>query len=274
MNPHKSMNIKKNVNIEIDYQNKILWLEIGSYDELYYSYETICNFHDSLENIKNVIETEKLTHVFFKSPNKKVWSMGGDLEMFLNCINNNDVNQLKDYAYKCVKSVHEINNGFRTNAIVVAVVEGNAFGGGFECALSTHYIIAEEHVKFSFPESLFGTFPGMGAYSFLTRKVGFFKAEEMINSSQKWDTSEMYNLSLINHIAKTQNGIKEALELKSKNAFIRKNQFETVCSNLKVDELLEIVDIWIHQVMSLGTDKIDFMRKLIDAQKKRVLPLD
>jgi len=31
------MNIKKNVNIEIDYQNKILWLEIGSYDELYYS---------------------------------------------------------------------------------------------------------------------------------------------------------------------------------------------------------------------------------------------
>jgi hypothetical protein len=84
----------------------------------------------------------------------------------------------------------------------------------------------------------------------------------------------MYNLNLINHIAKTQNGIKEALELKSKNAFIRKNQFETVCSNLKVDELLEIVDIWIHQVMSLGTDKIDFMRKLIDAQKKRVLPLD
>jgi DSF synthase len=268
------MNIKKNVNIEIDYQNKILWLEIGSCDELYYSYETICNFYDSLENIKNIIETEKLTHVFFKSPNKKVWSMGGDLEMFLNCINNNDVNQLRDYAYKCVKSVHEINNGFRTNAIVVSVIEGNAFGGGFECALSTHYIVAEENVKFSFPESLFGTFPGMGAYSFLTRKVGFFKAEEMINSSQKWDTSEMYNLNLINHIAKTQNGIKEALELKSKNAFIRKNQFETVCSNLKVDELLEIVDIWIHQVMSLGTDKIEFMRKLIDAQKKRVLPLD
>ena len=117
------MNIKKNVNIEIDYQNKILWLEIGSYDELYYSYETICNFHDSLEDIKNVIESEKLTHVFFKSPNKKVWSMGGDLEMFLNCINNNDVSQLKDYAYKCVKSVHEISNGFRTNAIVVAVVD-------------------------------------------------------------------------------------------------------------------------------------------------------
>lgn len=268
------MQIKKNINIRIDYQNKILWIEIGSDEELFYSYETICNFHDSLDGIKNAIETEKLTHVFFKSSNKKVWSMGGDLVMFLNCIKDNDVDRLRDYAYKCVKIVCEINNGFRTNAVVVSIIEGNAFGGGLECALSTHYIIAEEHVKFSFPETLFGTFPGMGAFSILTRKIGFFKAQEMINSSQKWGTSEMFNLNLINHIAKTQNAIKEALELKTKNIFTRKNQFETICSSLKVDELIEIVDIWIHQVMSLDTDKIEFMKKLIDAQKKRVLTLN
>lgn len=263
------MEIKKNVNIEIDHQNKLLWLEIGSNDELHYSYETICNIYDSLDSIKKIIESEKLTHVFIKSPNKKVWNMGGDLKMFLDCINSNDILQLKDYAYKCVKSVHDINNGFRTNATVVSIIQGNAFGGGFECALSTHYIVAEEHVKFSFPESLFGTFPGMGAYSFLTRKVGFFKAHEMINSSKKWDTHELYNLKLITHVAKTQNGIAEALDLKSKNIFAPQNQFEKVCSNLNVIELIEIVDIWIDQVMSLDNKKIEFMRKLIEAQKKK-----
>lgn len=265
------MEIKKNVNIKHDYKNEILWIEIGSDDELFYSYETICNFYDSLDSIKNVIETKKLTHVFFKSSNKKVWSMGGDLEMFLNCIKNNDVHQLRDYAYKCVKIVCDINNGFRSNAIVVSILQGNAFGGGFECALSTHYILAEEHVKFSFPESLFGTFPGMGAYSLLTRKVGFFKAHEMINSSKKWDAHELFNLKLVTHIAKTQKGIADAIDLKAKNIFTSKNQFETVCSNLKVDELREIVDIWINQVMSLDTNKIEFMRKLIDAQKKRAV---
>ncbi len=268
------MEIKKNVNIELDKTNKILWLEIGSDQELHYSYETICNIYDSLDSIKKVIESEKLTHVFIKSSNKKVWNMGGDLKMFLNCIRNNDIHQLRDYAYKCVKTVHDINNGFRTNATVVSIIQGNAFGGGFECALSTHYIVAEEHVKFSFPESLFGTFPGMGAYSFLTRKVGFFKAHEMINSSKKWDAKELYHLKLISYITKTQDGISEALDLKSKNLFTPKNQFEKVCSNLNVMELITIVDIWIDQVMSLDTNKIEFMKKLIDAQKKRGLTVN
>ena len=54
----------------------------------------------------------------------------------------------------------------------VALLEGDALGGGFECALSCDVVIAEKHVKAGFPEVLFNMFPGMGGMSFLARRVG------------------------------------------------------------------------------------------------------
>lgn len=264
------MELKKNINIEVDSINQILWLEIGTNYELHYSYETICNFYDSLEIIKRVIQNENLLYVLMKSSNKKVWSMGGDIELFLKCIKNKEINQLKDYAYKCVKGVHSINNNFQTDAVTACILEGNAFGGGFECALSANYIIAEEQVAFSFPETLFGTFPGMGGYSLLTRKLGFDKAEEMINSGQKWSTSEMHNLGLVSHVAETGKGIAMTLNLISQGMLMGKNEFSKTCTTPSINELIDIVDQWIDQVMNLRSSKLDFMQKIVDAQKKLV----
>ena len=51
-------------------------------------------------------------------------------------------------------------------------MQGECLGGGFEAALSSDLIIAERRSRFGFPEILFNLFPGMGAYSFLDRKVG------------------------------------------------------------------------------------------------------
>ena len=54
----------------------------------------------------------------------------------------------------------------------IALLEGDALGGGFESALSCDVVIAEKHVKAGFPEVLFNMFPGMGGLSFLSRRVG------------------------------------------------------------------------------------------------------
>ena len=51
-------------------------------------------------------------------------------------------------------------------------MQGECLGGGFEAALSSDVIVAEKSARFGFPEILFNLFPGMGAYSFLERKIG------------------------------------------------------------------------------------------------------
>jgi DSF synthase len=45
----------------------------------------------------------------------------------------------------------------------IALVQGDALGGGFETALSSNVLIAERSAKLGFPEILFNLFPGMGA---------------------------------------------------------------------------------------------------------------
>ena len=57
--------------------------------------------------------------------------------------------------------------------LTVALIQGDAVGGGFEAMLTDDIVIAEQGAKFGLPEILFNLFPGMGGYSFLRRKVAW-----------------------------------------------------------------------------------------------------
>ena len=205
----------KHINIEVD--KNILWLKIGIAAELHYSYKTICDFNAVLGVIEHTIKKENIAHVIMVSSNDQVWNMGGDLAMFCHCIQTGNRALLQDYAYKCVEGVHAISTGFSSDAIVSAVVQGNAFGGGFECALACRYIIAEEQACFSFPEILFGTFPGMGAYSLLTRKLGFNKAAAMISSAEKWTAAHLYEYGLVQQVCNRGMGVATVLQKIARN---------------------------------------------------------
>lgn len=67
---------------------------------------------------------------------------------------------------------------FDTDLTTVSLIQGDALGGGFEASLSSNLIIAERGVKMGLPEVIFNLFPGMGAYSILSRKVGAATAEK------------------------------------------------------------------------------------------------
>ena len=66
--------------------------------------------------------------------------------------------------------------------------------------LSFNVIIAERGAKFGFPETLFGLFPGMGAYSLVSRRIGAALAEEMMLSGRCYSAEEMKEIGLV-HIA-------------------------------------------------------------------------
>jgi len=111
-----------------------------------------------------------LRHVVIAS-DAPAFNLGGDLELFARLIRENNREQLLAYARRCVDGVHHIHSGLGGDVRTIALVQGDALGGGMELALSCHTIVAEEGCSMGLPEVLFGLFPGMGAYSFLCKRV-------------------------------------------------------------------------------------------------------
>ena len=112
------------------------------------------------------------------------------------------------YAEMCVDDLFPWNRNFDLPVTTISLVQGTALGGGFEAALASSIVIAEESCKMGFPEVLFNLFPGMGAYSFLQRKVGRRTTEELILSGNTYTARQLYDMGIVDVI--TADGTGEA----------------------------------------------------------------
>ena len=107
----------------------------------------------------------------------RVFNLGGDLALFVLLIKARDRDALAHYARLCIDNMFpRTQNFFSPTLTKIALVQGDALGGGFECALASDLIVAEESAQLGFPEILFNLFPGMGAYSFISRKLDSARA--------------------------------------------------------------------------------------------------
>lgn len=266
------MFINNNLRLRIDNEFNTLWVGIDLQDKLCYSVNFLDNLTHVKELISYMIRRENTKFVVAYSLNKGVWNLGGDLEYFVSCIKNDNRKALKDYAYKCIDLLHSYNSNYDLDVFSTCVVQGNAFGGGFESALSGHYIVSEQSAKFSFPEIIFGTFPGMGAYSFLTKKVGYEKANQMINSNKTYSAQEVFDMGIINKVCEDGHGIATMSLLIRQgelNSYVN-NPFLNVINKVSKEELLAVVNLWLERAFNLSEENLNRMVKLANYQKRKL----
>jgi DSF synthase len=202
---------------------------------------------------------------------KGVFNYGGDLAHFMVLIKTRNEAVLRAYATTCIDALYSRLRSYDSPATTISLVQGDALGGGLESALASHVIIAEEGTRMGFPEILFNLFPGMGAYSLVSRRVGRIKAEEIILSGKIYDASELHEMGLVDIVAPKGRG-EEAV-----NEFIRKNRkrsngmravFE--CRNavdpVSYAELERIIDIWVDAAMRLEEKDLKMMGRLVRSQ--------
>lgn len=204
-----------------------------------------------------------------------IYNLGGDLAFMIECVRVGDHEALRRYAHDCVQVIHNIFNGFNRNVVSVALIEGDALGGGFEAALCCNFIIAERRARFGFPEILFNCFPGMGAYSFLARRVGPKLAGEMMQNGKIYTAAEMYEIGVVNQLADDGCGKEAVLNyIKAdlptyavRNAMCRARE----CVNpLPLDELRNITDFWVETTLQLSPSDIGKMQRFVSAQQRRL----
>jgi enoyl-CoA hydratase len=83
---------------------------------------------------------------------------------------------------------------------VIAAVNGFAFGGGCELAMSCHLRIASEQARFGLPEVKLGLIPGYGGTQRLPRLVGRGRALQLILTGDAIDGAEAYRIGLVNSV--------------------------------------------------------------------------
>ena len=215
----------------------------------------------------------RLRHVVIASA-APAFNLGGDLELFSRLIRENNREQLLAYARRCIDGVHHIHNGLGGDVRTIALVQGDALGGGMELALACHTIVAEEGTSMGLPEVLFGLFPGMGAYSFLCKRVPPQMAEKMILSGDIYGAEELHRIGVVDVLVPKGEGEAAVQELirqqqRAPHSHLALNAVRNIAQPVGYDELMGITEVWVDTALALGDRSLRTMDRIVRAQSRR-----
>ncbi len=217
-------------------------------------------------------EDHPLEYVVLASGMPGVFNLGGDLDLFKQLIGTQDRAGLLRYGRACIDVLYRNYIAHELSGVTtVSLVQGECLGGGFEAALSSDVIVAEKSARFGFPEILFNLFPGMGAYSFLDRKVGQKLAEEIITSGKIYTAEEMHALGVVDAVAEDGQGETEVNALIKRRARMRNGLSALAATRRRVhsitfEELLDVVQIWVDAALRINLRDLKLMQRLVSRQ--------
>ncbi len=203
-----------------------------------------------------------------------IFNLGGDLPHFMRLIEGGERAKLSWYARVCAEGQYRRAIGLGLPVCTIALVQGDALGVGFEAALAHDVIIAERSASFGLPEVLFNLFPGMGAYSFLARRLDTVRAERMILSGRIYSAAELFDMGVVDRLADDGDGVNAVYDYvrefsRAANARRALLKARRIVHPVELAELLEIADLWVESALRLQGSDLRRMRHLAKAQDRR-----
>ncbi|HTD89185.1 MAG TPA: crotonase/enoyl-CoA hydratase family protein [Burkholderiales bacterium] len=216
-------------------------------------------------------EDTPIEYVVLASDMPGVFNLGGDLDLFKQLIATQDRQGLLRYGRACIDVLYRNYIGHELPVTTISLVQGECLGGGFEAALSGDLIVAEKSARFGFPEVLFNLFPGMGAYSFLDRKIGSKAAEAIITSGRIYSAEEMLAAGVVDVIAENGAGEESVNALikqrsRSRNGLAALAAVRRRVHSITFEELMDVVQIWVDAALRLNVRDLKLMHRLVSRQ--------
>ena len=271
----------REIELRFDRSDEIFWCYMNQKSRPSYTYE----LGDEIQQVQDWIHStyaregsknsDPLRYFVCGSRTPGIYNLGGDLKHFADCIRRRDLGALKKYARTCVHMQYENSTAFGAPIITMALVQGDALGGGFEHALAFDILIAEKSARMGLPEILFNLFPGMGAYSFLRQRLSRKETERFILEGKLFTASELYEMGVVDILAEDGQGEAAIIEYTRENrqrfhAERAVYRARKIASPVSLEELLEITDTWAETALYLGEADVRKMERLATAQDRRI----
>ncbi len=114
-------------------------------------------------------------------------------------------------------------------------------------------------------------FPGMGGMSFLARRVGRQVADQMVRTGRQYTALELLEMGLIDQVVDTGEGVDAVLKLARKrehqlDAHAAMNAVDRLIRPVGLQELHDIVKIWVDCALRLDTRSMEWMQRLYQRQ--------
>ena len=212
-----------------------------------------------------------LEYVVMTSGMPGVFNLGGDLDLFKQLITAKDRAGISRYGRACIDVLHRNYTGHGLPITTIALVQGECLGGGFESALSNDVLVAERSARFGFPEVMFNLFPGMGAYSFLDRKIGRKGAEDIITSGRLFSAQDMFDMGVIDAVVEDGEGEAGVRHLirdraRSRNGLAALAAVRRRVHAITFEELMDVLQIWVDAALRLTPRDLKLMQRLVSRQ--------
>ena len=268
-----------NLDIEIETAIRTFWCYFRPRERPSFTPSLLTDLAEMQRSLKGLFigrdaDDPPIRYFVVGSRSSGIFNLGGDLPLFAALIRNRDSKRLHDYARSCIDVIYDNAVAYSLPIVTIAMVQGDALGGGFEAALSCNIIVAERSARFGLPEVLFNLFPGMGAYSFLSRRLGPRAAEKMIVGGRVYEAVELHAMGLVDILAEdgeapaavrsyiVRHGRRHNAEQSVYRVGRRVNPIE-------YRELSDIIAMWVEAALRLTEHDLRKMERIMTAQNRR-----
>jgi DSF synthase len=200
------------------------------------------------------------------------FSLGGDLDFYLDCLAEGDKAGLANYANLAAEVIAYNNNGLNGLVITLATIHGKALGGGIDPARACNVLVGEEHATFGYPEIHYNHFP-ISAVPILSRHVGMVEAERILTLGRDYTAAEFEARGVLDAVVRTGGGEDWIREYATRTMPTHRARraliaaFNRRTGNLAA-ELAEAVETWVNHFMRLKPIEISKLQRIAQVQER------
>ena len=271
------MNLKLHYTRAEKLQNDIYSLTFINEKETCFSLNTLRELNIFLDYLEEISKRENKTIYYIVQGKIEtgIFNLGGDLALFKELAEDKNLKKIQEYGYNCIKLIHRNLHMYKHNVIGIAIINGEARGGGFEAALSFERTVGVKNMKVSLPEYIMGFFPGMGAFEMLSRKVGYVKTKNIIMENINFTTDKLYEDGVIDALYDSYDdalrGVLKYIHIikKNPNVFFALKKMEERENDIGYEELKSSVELWAEVIYNLKSIHLKKIEKILTFQKRQ-----